>query len=68
MGEVVSQNCPNSSHFQTQREVVLHRIIERIFQKTITSLQNYGKRPKLLLVSNLQDYPWFVCLPQTEFL
>ena len=27
--------------------------IERIFQKTITSLQNYGKRLKLLHVSNL---------------
>ena len=52
-GDVVSQNCPISPFFKLREKWFYIEYIERIFQKAITSLQNYRKWSKLLPVSNL---------------
>ena len=50
VGEVISNDCPTSPFFQLREKWFYIEDIERIFQKTITSLQSYRKRSKLLPV------------------
>ena len=54
---VYSRNYPTFSFFKLMEKWFYIGYIERIFQKTITSLQNYFKWSKLPSVSYLQDYP-----------
>ena len=58
VAEVISQNFPTSPFLKLREKWFYIGYIERIFEKTITSLQNDRKWSKLLPVSNLQDYPW----------
>ena len=51
--KVISQNCPTSPFFKLREKWFYIGNIERKFQKTITSLQNYRKRSELLPVLNL---------------
>ena len=55
MGEVISQNFPTPAFLKLREKWFFIGYIENtnVFQKKITSLQNYRKRSKLLRVSNL---------------